>query len=225
MEQYKNKNGKYPINPEKLFSNKMIHDTVKYQKQYDFEIGKDNSTWNNEADAFKHAYMQATLALRVGQNIAKFLGDRHEQEGSKKGQPSGEDNMDRWNNQKGREIAEEIYKEYGSSIILKSPDELGNIIAKKVIDKMKSGELITNPDDVRKFTESNHIYTREEINKMTTDEFAKHENAIMKQLREKGIPTKSQLQKHNQKSSAKNSANSNDGRWVTINGNHVLIKD
>lgn len=71
----------------------------------------------------------------------------------------------------------------------------------------------------------NHIYTREEINKMTTDEFVKHENAIMKQLREKGIPTKSQLQKHNQKSSAGNSANSNDGRWVTINGNHVLIKD
>jgi len=41
--------------------NKYIHNqTVKYQRQYGFEIGTgEHATWNNEADAFKHAYMQA----------------------------------------------------------------------------------------------------------------------------------------------------------------------
>ena len=41
--------------------NKYIHnETVKYQKQYGFEMGTgEHATWNNEADAFKHAYMQA----------------------------------------------------------------------------------------------------------------------------------------------------------------------
>ena len=78
MEQYKDKTGKYSLNPETLFSNRMIYDTIKYQKKYGFEIGKNNSTWNNEADAFKHAYMQAALAIRGTQYLAKKLGDGHE---------------------------------------------------------------------------------------------------------------------------------------------------
>ncbi len=71
MEQYKDRNGKYSLNPEKLFSNRMIHDTIKYQKKYGFEIGMNNSTWNNEADAFKHTYMQTQLALMFGNIVAE----------------------------------------------------------------------------------------------------------------------------------------------------------
>lgn len=50
--------------PAKQYSSNVYRDTIKYQKQYGFEIGKgEHATWNNEADAFKHAYMQAQLAL------------------------------------------------------------------------------------------------------------------------------------------------------------------
>ena len=69
-----------------------------------------------------------------------------------------------------------------------------------------------------------HIFTREEIGKMSTDEYAKHEPAILKQMKEKGIPTKRELEEHRSKTSGKSSNGNNaDGRWVTINGNHILI--
>ena len=214
----------------KEFNREVFDKTLEYQKKYNFDIGKgEHATWNNEADAFKHALMQALLVYKAGgmELPARVLGNFHEFEGDISGQPQNEKLMDLFNNKVGRELAVEVLKELKKEHLgeLKNQKEFENLFAEKLFQKMKSGELITNPDDVRKFTESNHIYTREEINKMSTDEFAKHENAIMKQLREKGIPTNSQLQKHNQKSSAGNSANSNNGRWITINGNHVLIKD
>ena len=71
-----------------------------------------------------------------------------------------------------------------------------------------------------------HIYTREEISKMTTDEFTKHEPNIMKQLKEKGIPNKKEVEMSEKSKHLKNTkSSSNDGKWVTINGNHILIKD
>ena len=73
MEQYKDKNGKYSLNPETLFSNRMIYDTIKYQKKYGFEIGKNNSTWNNEADAFKHAFGSAEMFFNIG-NLGSLAG-------------------------------------------------------------------------------------------------------------------------------------------------------
>ncbi len=46
---------------EKQFTKEMINDTLKYQQQYGFKIGVNNTAHNNEADAFRHAYMQAIL--------------------------------------------------------------------------------------------------------------------------------------------------------------------
>ena len=61
---------------------------------------------------------------------------------------------------------------------------------------------------------------------MSTDEYAKHEPAILKQMKEKGIPTQRELEEGKRKTSGTGSNNSNsDGHWVTINGNHVLIDD
>ena len=60
----------------KEFNDKMSSITSKYQKIYNFEINKDkpkNPTWNNEADAFKHTFMQAQLALLGNEEIAKNL--------------------------------------------------------------------------------------------------------------------------------------------------------
>lgn len=73
------------------------------------------------------------------------------------------------------------------------------------------------------------IFTREEIGKMSTKEFQANESAIMKQLRDKGIPTKAHVESKNKSSnnSSKSGSDSSagDGRWITINGNHVLLKD
>ncbi len=50
----------------------------------------------------------------------------------------------------------------------------------------------------------------------------------MRQANSVGIPSKNQLPKgkksgYSEKQSS--SSDSSDGKWVTINGNHVLIKD
>ncbi len=220
MKQYKDQKGNYSLNPKKLFSNKIVNDTIKYQQKYGFNIGENNSTWNNEADAFKHTYMQAILALRGNQQIAKILGDNHEKSGANRGQPLGEDNMDRWNNQQGRNIANEIIKEYGLQVKLYPNTKLSDIIAEKVIEKMQQGDLITKPNDTRIFHEK--IFTREEIGKMSSEDFLKNEKLIMKQLREKGIPKKSEIKKTS--STKSSSSQSENGHWVTINGNHVFIE-
>ena len=62
---------------------------------------------------------------------------------------------------------------------------------------------------------------------MPTDEFLKNEKAIMKQMKEKGIPTKKELNEKKSKIKAISSTtkNSDKGRWVTINGNHVFIEE
>ena len=88
----------------KVFNSYIVHKTKEYQKKYGFDIGDGNSTHNNEADAFKHAYMQWVLGYYFGNDIAKKLGDMHEKETPNA--PSGETNMDKWNNAIGREIAE-----------------------------------------------------------------------------------------------------------------------
>ena len=111
--QQKNNNTKLYNYPAKKYGSYVFNETVKYQKQYGFKIGKgEHATWNNEADAFKHTYMQAQLALWFGQTAAKIAGDIHEKQGNKDmGQPKGEENMDKWNNAQGREIAKEIIRE------------------------------------------------------------------------------------------------------------------
>ncbi len=60
-------NFKNKFNIGKIYGAKVFDDTVHYQKKYNFNIGTGNhATWNNEADAFKHTYMQAQLALWFG---------------------------------------------------------------------------------------------------------------------------------------------------------------
>ena len=51
---------------------------------------------------------------------------------------------------------------------------------------------------------------------MSADEFIKNEAEIMGQLQSIGLPDKKDL--------PQNSTDSDDGRWVTINGNHVFIE-
>lgn len=122
--------------------------TFKAQQKYGFEIGTgSHSTWNNEADAFKHAYMQWYLSYYHGLPTAKLLGDFHEFE-TWNG-PENERNMDFWNNSVGREIAQKMKKI--PEFINKSPEEISDIASRIIYEKMQNGELITSPDDMRKF--------------------------------------------------------------------------
>lgn len=46
----------------KAFNSLITGATNHYQKKYGFDIGEgEHATWNNEADAFKHAFMQWAL--------------------------------------------------------------------------------------------------------------------------------------------------------------------
>ena len=51
----------------KEFNREIIDKTVEYQNKYNFDIGTGkHATWNNEADAFKHAFMQAKMVYKSG---------------------------------------------------------------------------------------------------------------------------------------------------------------
>ena len=89
-----------------------------------------------------------------------------------------------------------------------------DIYAQKIVERMKNGDLITNPNDKRQFKEYdkyfknknkdkstgeaapvNNIYTREMIDKMSVDEYLLHEPMIMEQLKTQGIPSEKQINK------------------------------
>ena len=126
--------------------------TFKAQQKYKFDMSKVgySSTHNNEADAFKHTYMQWYMVENFGEFIAKFYGNLHEYNDTPNA-PKGERNMDLWNNSVGREIARELNKnhEYKN----KSDEEKSEIVSEIIVRKMKNGELITSPDDKRVFNE------------------------------------------------------------------------
>ena len=147
--------------------------------------------------------MQADLALKFLLGISKYAGDKHEKDGKKQGQPKSEENMDRWNNAQGREIAKEITKEIDNFVLLKMyahSGKLDDLISKKVMERMRAGKLITHPSDKRKYTgfaanigddidlPQGKIFTAEKIGKLSTDDFQKFENYIHKQLKEFGVP-------------------------------------
>jgi len=187
----------------KQYNNEIYSKTKKYQKIYGFEIGTgEHDTWNNEADAFKHTFMQADLALKYGNTGSKLAGDWHELDGRLHNQPQAEENMDKWNNAQGREVAKEIIKEYNPTLIniYKNSGKLDDLIAKKVMERMRAGKLITHPSDKRKYTgfaaniedetdlPQGKVFTAEEIGKLSTDDFQKFEKYIDKQLKEFGVP-------------------------------------
>lgn len=134
-----------------------------------------------------------------------------------------------------------------------TPQEIGELSAEDfekympiIEQQLKEGLIKPQSEQPKDYTNyknpetgTNKIYTREDISKMSTDEYAKNEKEIMSQMNSIGIPYKNDLPKGTQthsdtkekssSSSAKSKSNnskasSGDGKWVTINGNHVLIE-
>lgn len=193
------------------YNNEIYAKTKKYQKIYGFEIGTGaHDAWNNEADAFKHTFMQADLALKSFVGASKIFGDFHEWQGDMSHQPKGEKNMDLWNNEIRREISREIRKEYNSIEVIKhiNSGKMDDIIADKIMKRMRKGELITHPSDTRKYKTPSQKFSDEIKNRY-------HQ---MQEERKKKYPVF-----RNNNSSSKSS--SGNGRWVTISGNHVFIGD
>ena len=149
------------------FNKDVLNATYKAQKKYGFEMGTgEHATWNNEADAFKHAYLSWYLSYKYGDEIAKYFGDMHEDETPNA--PAYERNMDLWNNAIGREIAYEMKHKLGKNAGIVDDDWASDIASQKIWEKMQQGELITNPfTDRRRFenmelerlTEDDRIYS------------------------------------------------------------------
>ena len=132
------------------FVNTMVRDTFRFQEVYGFELGNNGSAWNNESDAFRHAYMQAYLTLRFGVITATVLGNYYEVTDKKThNQAKAEEIMDLHNNEIGREIGKEIYREYGLESKNADHDEIKIIIARKVVERMQGGKLILDPSGRR----------------------------------------------------------------------------
>ena len=233
------------------FNNEMINKTWKYQKIYKFETKpqKGHEFWDVEADAFKHTFGSALLYFRYGDWGSTIAGIMHENKTKKN--PRSEWNMDSWNNDQGRKIAKEILKEYGEDFYDKNPEKCENIIAAKIIVKMRNGELINHPDDKRKYkgliehlTKKNVIDDDKLKNGTPTGQAAPMSNSVSNKsssvskvksespknfsdiLRQKFKSIKSE---NNQKLSRIFKSNQNqksgNGHWVTMNGAHVFIED
>ena len=144
-----NNNNKKPYT-EGDFTDIMLRDTAKFQEIYGLEVGSNGSAWNNESDAFRHAYMQAYLTLRLGEIPAKILGKYHEIDGNmRNNQDRAEETMDLHNNSVGREIGNELKKEHKNEKINPDSTEIKEIIAKKVAERMQAGKLILDPSGRR----------------------------------------------------------------------------
>ena len=125
------------------------------------------STWNNEADAFKHAYLSWLLSWYQGDKKSKELGDMHEDETPNA--PAYERNMDLWNNAIGREIAYEMKWRMGDDYALLDDESASEFASQKIWEKMQQGELITNPfTDKRKF-ENMELERLKESDKIFSD--------------------------------------------------------
>ena len=131
----------------KLLNNIVLDATSKAQKKYGFDMTKKeysvSNTHNNEADAFKHAYMSWLLSWYAGEEKSKQLGDMHEDETPNA--PWYERNMDLWNNEIGREIAYEMRNRYGDAAGILGMEWASEIASEMIWEKMQQGELITDP--------------------------------------------------------------------------------
>ena len=239
---------------ENYYARRLKKKIDRYHEKYGFDTGEKNTTYNNEGDAFKHTFMQADLALRwTGIDIAKKIGNKHENDNTEN--DPRERNMDLWNNNQGRLIAQEINREHPNWRKLDSA-QVDDIIAEKIMQRMNSGNLITDINSKKVFKESPEDkenvdlkeYVKQKIiNKIKSnfteilnkrsleDQFIKNaydivdrkynhpdlilspeqyfDQKIRKQVMNKYYPH------HNYDNGIDN------GRWVTINGNHVFLKD
>jgi len=105
---------------------------------------------------------------------------------------------------------------------------------KTIMEQMKNGQIKSATTNINyenyknPETGKSRIFTREDVQKMSSDEYAKYENEINSQVKTIGLPFERDLPDntptYKKEKSKSYSTSSKDGKWVTINGNHVLIE-
>ena len=126
------------------YSQRLVEATLRYQKKYGFELnsnnGREHLTWNCEADAFKHTFGSALIAMEQGNIRSWGIGYAHEHEylinENNHSNPTGEKNMDTNNNRVGRSIANELVRDYTGRWDNLSQQEKEDIIADRVWNHM-----------------------------------------------------------------------------------------
>ena len=121
-----------------IYMNHLNNKVEYYWNIYHFDMEPKHTSYNNEGDAFKHCYSQAEFTLFLGAKIAKFIGDKHE-ENNPYNTPE-EKAMDLHNNKQGRIVGKEVKKN-----IFWLFTNWEDKTAKLIMDKMNNGELITKP--------------------------------------------------------------------------------
>ena len=113
-----------------------------------------------------------------------------------------------------------------------TPQEIENMTTEEftkneaaIMEQLRNGQINTDSPKID-YQGYDKVFTREDIEKMSTDEYTKHEKEIMSQMNTIGIPNKSDLPKGTKtyEKEKSYSTSSKDQKWVTINGNHVLIE-
>lgn len=123
----------------------------KYARKYGLEQNPVYPGWNDEVDAFRHAFMQALIYIHSNGKAAKFVGEAYENvAGFIQGQAKQERNMDLWNNKIGREIGKDLKAKFKREKY--TQQELEDYLAEIIVKKIKDGDLITHPSDKRKYT-------------------------------------------------------------------------
>ena len=101
---------------------------------------------DNDADAFRHAYVSAVFTQEYGENAARVFGNVNEMDPlslySRTSNP-GAFNMDLWNNRVGRKYGKKTKNR--------------KTLLKMILKALKNGELITDPADKRKFQGSSNF--------------------------------------------------------------------
>ncbi len=93
--------------------------------------------------------MQACLSIEKGDLFSTAVGYYHELEG--KETILGKRNMDLWNNKIGREVVQDMKRDYGDMWKYMSEEMKKDLAAEKIVQLMCEGELITHPSDPRRF--------------------------------------------------------------------------
>lgn len=93
---------------------------------------------DNDIDALRHAYVSGVYTLEFSEQTAELLGRLNEFTGlNSNSNSSGSENMDLWNNEVGRLKSKKV----------KTRRELYD----SLIKALKNGELIIDPNDLRKY--------------------------------------------------------------------------
>ncbi len=179
--------------------NNLARDAYYFAKQKNLGFA---SIHNGEVDAFRHIYSSAILTIKYGElahNLSSYLYEIAHQN------PSKEKIMDFYNNQVGQEIGERFSESMGN-LNLKNDKDIKNFIAFEVEQSMKNQKAITSLDDERiELTLKNmpdhpfRVYTKEDIDKMPTEEFLRNEKNILKNMANNKILTKAELLRQQEK--------------------------